>query len=140
MGVGPNYVLDKGHVANGSTAYAQGELVVSAGDGTQMVRATSAGAKVRGVCMEAIDATRLVNSGGKAILDVRLLGIARVLTGAAVAVDDAVTNDATARAVTVATAVGLKQSFGIALTAASGAGQFIDVLLTPYATVNTAVS
>jgi hypothetical protein len=138
MGVGPNYVLDKAHLATGSTAYKFGELVVSSGDGTRCARATSAAAKVRGVAYEDVDAAKVTT--GKVFLDVRLLGIARVLSGAAVAVDDRVTNDVTARAVPVSAVVGAKETFGVALTAATGAGQYIDVLLTPYASVNTAVS
>lgn len=130
MGVGPNYVLDKGFVATGSTAYALGELVNLTGDGTKVVRATGAGSLCIGVCYENCDATRVLT--GKVVLEVRLLGIARVLVGAAVAVGARVGNDATARAVTVAPGVGVNAPFfGVALTAASAAGQFIDVLMTP---------
>jgi hypothetical protein len=138
MGVGPNYVLNKGHVATGSTAYAFGELVVASGDGTKCARATSAGAKIRGVCQESVDAAKVTT--GKVVLNVAMLGIVRVLAGDAVAVEARVTNDTTARAVAVAATVGAKESFGVALTAATEAGQFIDVLLTPYESVNTAVS
>jgi len=138
MGVGPNYVLDKGHLATGSTAYALGELVVASGDGTRCARATAAGSKVRGVCQETVEVAKVTT--GKVVLDVRILGISRVLAGAAVAVEDRVTNDATARAVPVAGTIGSKESFGVALTAATGPGQYIDVLMTPYASVNTAVS
>jgi hypothetical protein len=127
MGVGPNYVLDKGFVATGASAYAAGELVVLNGDGTKCARATSAGAVVAGVCMENVDATRIAT--GKVVLDTRLMGIARVLAGAAVAVGAKVTNDVTARAVTGGAAG--TNSLGIALSAASAAGEFIDVLLTP---------
>jgi hypothetical protein len=88
--------------------------------------------------MENVDAAKVTTT--KVVIDLRLLGIARVLAGAAVAVDDRVTNDTTARAVPVAATVGAKESFGVALTAATAAGQFIDVLVTPYAVVNTAVS
>jgi hypothetical protein len=138
MGVGPNYVLDKGLVATGSTAYTQGELVVQSGDGTKSARATSAGAKCIGVNMENVDAAKVTT--GKVVHDVRILGIARVLVGAAVAVGDRLTNDTTARAVPVAGTVGAKESCGVALTAASAAGQYIDMLLTPFAVVNTATS
>lgn len=137
MGVGPNYVLDKGHVATGSTAYKAGELVVASGDGTKCARATSAGAKIRGVCQEDVDVAK-VNTG-KVVLDVRMLGIARVLAGGTVAVEDRVTNDTTARAVAVAATVGLKESCGVALTAAT-VGNYFDMLLTPYASVNTATT
>src|SRR4051794_35314412 len=122
MGVGPNYVLDKGHVATGATAYKSGELVIAQGDGTKVARATSAGAKVRGVCQEDIDATKVTT--GKAVINVRMLSIARVLAGGAVAVDDRLTNDTTARAVPVAATVGRLETFGVALTAATAAGQF----------------
>jgi hypothetical protein len=127
MGSGPNYVLDKGYVATGSTAYTAGELVVASGDGTKSARATTAGAEILGVNQENADATRVTT--GKAVLDTRLLGIARVLAGAAVAVGDKLTNDTTARAVTGGAAG--TRSFGKALTAATAAGQYIDVLLTP---------
>jgi hypothetical protein len=130
MGVGPNYVLDKGFVATGVAAYAQGECVNLNGDGTKCARATGAGSLVIGVCQENVDAARVTT--GKVVVDIRLMGIARVLTGAAVAVNARVGNDATARAVTVAPAAGANAPFfGVALTASTGAGQFIDVLLTP---------
>jgi hypothetical protein len=127
MGVGPNYVLDKGLVSTGAVAYALGELVVPSGDGTKSARATSAGALVVFVNMENCDAWRVQT--GKAVLGTRILGIARVLAGAAVAVGAKLTNDTTARA--VAGGAAGTPSFGIALTAATAAGQYIDVLLTP---------
>ncbi len=127
MGVGPNYVLDKGLVATGATAYAYGECVVPSGDGTKSARATSAGAATVFINQENCDASRITT--GKAVLDTRFLGIARVLAGAAIAVGAKVTNDVTARAVTGGAAG--TPSFGIALTAASAAGQYVDVLLTP---------
>lgn len=137
MGVGPNYVLDKGLLATGSTAYAAGELVVAAA-GPGVARATAAGAKVLGVCMEDLDAAKVTTA--RAVVAVRILGIARVKVGTGgCAVGDRLTNDAGALGVVVAVSVGLKESFGVALTAASANG-YADVLLTPFATVNTAVS
>ena len=123
MGVGPNYVLDKGFVATGATAYKFGECVALSGDGTKVARATTAATLV-GVCYEDLDTTRLAT--GKAVIEVRLMGIARVLSGAAVAVNALVTNDTTARAVT---ATAGQPVLGKALTAATGAGEYIDVLL-----------
>lgn len=138
MGVGPNYVLDKPFVATGAAAYNYGDVVVQAGTGTSVARATAAAAKCLGVCQENVDLAKVQT--GKAVIDVRLLGIARVKAGTGgVAVGDRVTNDTNAAAVTVAVAVGLKESFGVALTAAT-AGNYFDVLLTPFASVNTAVS
>jgi len=127
MGVGPNYVLNKGLVATGSTAYKFGELVVQSGDGTKCARATTPAAAVVFVAQEDLDTTRLAT--GKAVINIATLGMVRVLAGAAVAVGAKLANDATARAVTGGAAG--TASFGIALTAATAAGQYIDVLLTP---------
>jgi hypothetical protein len=130
MGVGADHILSKGHLATGSTAYKLGELVVASGDGTKCARATTANSVVRGVCGENLDTNRL--GSGKAVIQVNMLGISRVLAGAAVSVDAYVTNDATARAVT---ATAGQNVLGKALTAATAAGQYIDVLLTPGAIV-----
>jgi hypothetical protein len=133
--MGPNFVLDKGFRATGSTAYAFGEPVVLTGDGTTMARAGAGAANVVGINYENCDVDRVLT--GKAILDVRVLGIARVLAGAAIARDARLGVDATCRAVTVARAAAGAQPapiFGIALTAATAAGDQIDVLLTPGAT------
>jgi len=126
MGVGADHILSKGHLATGSTAYKLGELVVASGDGTKCARATTANSVVRGVCGENLDTNRL--GSGKAVIQVNMLGISRVLAGAAVAVDALVANDTTARAITATSG---QNVFGKALTAASAAGQYIDVLLTP---------
>jgi hypothetical protein len=133
MGVGPNYVLDKGFLAQGSVAYAAGDLVVSGTVEQSVARATSAATLVPfGVCAEDIDATRVAT--GKAFIGIRLLGIARVKVGAAVSKDARLTNDTSARAVPITRAAAGAQPqpcFGIALTAATAANQFIDMLLTP---------
>lgn len=144
MGVGPQYVLDKGFLATGATAYAFGEivkLVVGIGNFTttvnSVVRNTTATVlttadTMLGVCQEDLDAVRLAT--GKAEIGVRLMGIARVQTGAAVTVGKFVTNDATARAIAVTKATAGAQPvpvLGYALTGATASGQFIDVLLTP---------
>jgi hypothetical protein len=133
--MGPNFVLDKGFQATGSTAYAFGEPVVLVGDGTQIARAGAGAANVIGICYEDCELTRVQT--GKAVLDTRVLGIARVLAGAAVARDSRVAVDATCRAVAATRAAAGAQPapvFGIAMTAATQAGDFIDVLLTPGAT------
>jgi hypothetical protein len=130
MGLGPNYVLDKGLLATGVAAYKLGELVVLSGDGTKCAKAGAAAVGFVGVCYEDIDAAKVTT--GKAVIEVRVLGIARVLAGAAVAVNNRVTTDATSRAINQAGAAGSGAPFfGIALTAATAAGQYIDVLLVP---------
>ena len=131
MGVGPNYVLNKGMLAQGSSAYAFGELVVPGTVEQSVTRATSAGATgFVGVCQEDVDATRILT--GKVFVGVAFGGIARVIVGAAVAKNAKLTNDTSARAVTQAGAVGSGAPvIGIALTAANNAGEYIDMLLTP---------
>lgn len=136
MGSGPNFVLDKGHIATGATAYARGEIVTPGAfsNGQPSVsRATTVSAtNLLYVCMEDLDATRL--AAGKAAINCRVLGIARVIAGGAITQFDRVKNDTTARAATVTRAIAGAQPvaiLGIALTAATAAGQEIDVLLIP---------
>lgn len=126
MGVGPNYVLDKGFKAEGSAAYLAARFVQS-GTAEQSVKLiTAVNQKAIGVCMEAVDATKVVT--GKAIVDVRLLGIARVEVGAvAITKDMKVAPDAAGKAIVSAAAT---FSAGVALTGAQP-GEHIDVLLTP---------
>lgn len=144
MGMGANYVLDKGALATGATAYAQGEIgKLQANTGSlstvlnAVARATTATtnatvAELLVVIQEDLDVIRL--GFGKAIIDCRILGIARVQVGAAVTAGNFVTNDATARAIAVTKAIAgavPTQVLGFALSGAAAAGQQIDVLLTP---------
>lgn len=143
MGVGPNYVLDKGLLATGATAFALGEIgkaVVGTGafvtTANAVSRATTATTNATAgellvVIMEDLDTVRL--GTGKAFIDCRFLGIARVQLGATVTALSYVTNDATARAIAVTKAIAgaiPTQCLGIALTGGT-VGQHVDVLLTP---------
>lgn len=138
MGVGPNYVLDKGFLAEGgSVEYKFGEIVVHGTALQAVARATTAAATnlFVGVCQETVDAAKVAT--GKVFVDVRVLGIARVIAGAAVTKGSRVTNDTSARATAVTRAgAGVQPAhvLGIALTPAAAAGDHIDVLLTPGAT------
>jgi len=133
MGVGPNYGLNKGFLATGATAYATGEIVTPTSTEAAVARAATANVTTPlYVVMEDLDTTRLAT--GKAIVSCAMGGIVRVQAGAPVAINDRVTNDATARAIPRArTAAGaqLLPVLGIALTAAGAAGDHIDVQLTP---------
>jgi len=94
MGVGQNYVLDKGFLATGGTAYATGEIAkVIAGAGgfsttlNSVVRNTTLGVATTAdtlwvVVMEDLDTVRLAT--GKAFINCSMLGLARVLVGASV--------------------------------------------------------
>lgn len=133
MGVGPNYVLDKGFLAkDGAVAYKAGEVVAQTADGIGIIRATTADApRTVGIVQENIDANKV--GTGKAVLGVRLLGISRAIAGGAIAVGDPLTNDTSARVVKQTTAGG--PAFAKALTPATAAGDMIDVLLTPNVTI-----
>lgn len=126
---GPNYVLDKGFEATGTTPYDYGEIVALTGTDGEMQRNTSAASVSLGVNYERVDAELL--SRGTTVLTVRLLGIASALAGASITVGDKLTNDASARAVTAAAG---NPVFGTALSSASGAGEYVDVLMASVAT------
>jgi hypothetical protein len=138
MGVGPNYVLDKGFLAQGgAVAYTFGEVLIPGSVVQSCARATSASATVAplGICQETVDAAKIGTA--KAFVDVRLLGIARVIAGATITVGARLTNDTSARATPVTRAGAGAQPaavFGIALTGTTTVGEHIDVLLTPGAT------
>jgi hypothetical protein len=131
---GANYVLDKGFLATGgSVAYATGELVKFAAASVlqpaQVVKTSSQGEAVLGVVTEDLDAAKVAT--GKAIVGVRLLGIAKVIIGTAASV--VLGSPLTAKA-TVATAELAATGdvvFGIAMQAPAADGDIIDVLLTP---------
>ena len=131
MGVGPNYLLSKGMLAQGSTAYQFGEVVVLGTVEQSVARATSAGAAgLCGIVMEDVDAARIQT--GKVFIGVCYLGIHRAIAGAPITKGAKLTNDTSARVVTQAGAAGAGTPvLGIALTAAAAAGDHIDVLLTP---------
>jgi hypothetical protein len=139
---GPDHILDKGALATGSTAYTFGEvLVLAAGSQLapfQVARATAAaGLQVIGVAQETLDVAKVLT--GKANINVRILGISRVLAGGVIAAGATVGTHATqaARAAAVTRAIAGAQpafAFGVALTASAANGDYIDVLLTPNAT------
>ena len=128
MGAGPNTVLDKGYKANGTAAYAAGELVAFDTAPQSMKRATSAAsAELIGVCMEDVDAAKVTT--GKVFANVRRLGIARVKTGGSFAKGAKLTNDANACAVAAAAKGAF---FAVAEEASTGAGQFVEALVLGY--------
>jgi hypothetical protein len=139
---GQDHILDKGALATGATAYTFGEVLVLAAGSTlspfQVARATAAaGLQVIGICQENLEVAKLTT--GKAIINVRIMGISRVLAGGVIAAGAIVGTHATqaARAAAVTRAAAGAQpaaTFGVALTASAANGDYIDVLLTPYAT------
>ena len=134
MGTGPNFVLDKGFTANGTTAYAVGEAVAIDTAVQSMKRATvvATAADVIMVCMEACDASKLTGNAGKVALRARMLGIARVKLGANVTKGARMTNNTSAAFVVQATAGG--PVAGVLLESGS-TGDLVEMLLTPGATL-----
>jgi hypothetical protein len=131
--MGPNFVLDKGFLATGSVAYTAGEFVVLAAPGDQVARATAANSRCIGLVTDSVETAKVTT--GKAQVSVRIMGIGRALAGGAIALGDRVATDASARVVTKAqSAAGAQPTpvVGTALTAATQAGDMIDVLLTPF--------
>lgn len=134
MGVGPNYVLSKGFLAQTPvTAYAKGLLVIQGTVEQSVITLSAASSLVPfGVIADDIDATKIAT--GKAIIGIDLLGISRVKCGGVVTKGDRITNDSTSRGITQARTAGASQPqpvFGIALTTTTAANQFFDMLLTP---------
>jgi hypothetical protein len=124
---GANFVLDKGYVHEGVAAVTAFRFV-KAGAGDQSVAAAdTAGALVLGVVQEDVDAAKVAT--GKAVVDVRLLGISKVVAGAAVTLWSEVASDNVGRAINAATAT--HRVVGRALQSAGAAGDIIDVLLVP---------
>jgi hypothetical protein len=128
MGVGPNYVLDKGMHAAGTAAYVAGHFVKLTTNVQEVTMTAAANDVVFGVVQENVDAAKVTT--GKVTVDVRVLGITRVEASVAIAIGQKVAPaaDATGRAKVAATG---NTPAGIALTAATAAGDYIDVLLTP---------
>jgi hypothetical protein len=130
---GANYGLSKGFLATGSNAYAIGEAIIlvasaSVVNPAQCLRASSATGLALGVCEEALDAAKVTT--GKAIVAVKLTGIAKCIAGGVVAPGDNVTSDANGKF--VATTTPNDKVWGIALNAANtAANDIFDVMLTP---------
>lgn len=126
-----NYVLDKGYTALSTYASSDAAGVQA----FRFVRLTAAQTVDRcsaitqvpiGVVQESVDQAKVAT--GKAVVDVRLMGISRVTAGAAIAVMAEVSTSATGKAVTAATT---SRVAGIALQAAGADNDQIDVLLVP---------
>lgn len=125
MGMGPNYVLSKGHLVTGSDAVVEGTLAAADATGIKAATCDTAGEVVRGVFGESVDADKVKT--GKVVANVQLLGIARVLAAGAIAVNDPVATNGSGKAVKATTAS--HAIFGVAMTEGTDKGYF-EVLLT----------
>lgn len=125
---GPNEVLDKGFVATGSNAYEFGQLVTLVD--SESVVGSGAGAGSIGVCQEDLDADKVTT--GRAVVNVRLMGISRVIAGTGgLALGDGVVSDANGHGVAATGTAGtLVAANGVCIRPAA-AGEQADVLLVP---------
>ncbi len=119
---GPTQVLDKGFTAG--EAINQYHFVKEVA-GEVLNECDTQGELALGVAQEEISAGDATNSR---VANVRLLGISRVIAGAAISIFTEVTVGADARAEAATTG---DRVAGIALQAAAADGDHIDVLLTP---------
>ena len=126
---GPNYVLDKGYnLSNSGAAQSIYRFVKFAADENKVTEVSAVTDKALGVVQQRVDAAD--SATGNVQVDVRLFGISKVESAAAVSLMDFVAPSANGRA---QTAVATQYAMGIALQAATAAGQWIDVLILPYA-------
>lgn len=131
-----NFVLDKGYIAEGTTAYAVGEVVKYGTAPQSIVRSTSAADQLNmGIVMEAVDAAKLAAGvgAGKVVLNVRRIGIARAIAGGTIAKGDRLTNDTSARVVKQVTAGG--PFFAVAEEATSTVGAQVEIFICGQATI-----
>ena len=128
MGAGPNPMLTKGYLAEGSNAYAYGEILIP-GTGVQATaRSTSAGSASNfGVCQENVDAAKVAT--GKVVVNVCRMGLVRVKTGGSFSKGAKLTNDTNACAVAAAAKASF---FAIAEEASTGSGQYVEAFLLGY--------
>lgn len=133
---GPNFVLDKGFQAQSAVTK---NFVVKYGTADQTCTAVTGVNQVPlGVAQE--DASASDVTKGR-IINVRLIGIARCVAGAALTRGTRVGVGATGKVVAMVGTAGLVENcVGIAMMSSAADGDHIDVLLTIGTTVNTAAT
>lgn len=126
---GPNYVLDKGFTAGGAIGRFRCVTMVggTGADSQNVVVADAQGEQVIGVCQEETSAGDATNGR---VVDVRLMGISRVVNGLAVAINPGTVVTASANG-GVEAAAAADLVLGIAVSGAPAtAGTHLDVLIT----------
>jgi hypothetical protein len=152
---GPNNVLDKGYALDPAISATQNSFTVysyayptlfyvvklrgtgAAGALPLIQTSTVSGEKVLGVVQEDTPAYGTLNAGGRdyanlgRVVNVRILGITRVVATGVIAVGSRVISNGDGTVVIAATATANQNIVGIALGAAAATGDQIDLLLTP---------
>jgi Uncharacterized conserved protein (DUF2190) len=136
--MGPNYGLDKGFIIDTGNAVAYGLFVILGSDNKHVALA-GAGALAIGVAQETLDATKIATA--KATVEVRIQGMTRAVAGVNNITRGArLVTDSSGRAVLASASVGQQNVVGVAFSPSASVGDWIDVLLTPGLSHNTAVS
>lgn len=131
---GPNFVLDKGYQPTGAVRQFR-VVTASTSNKEQCAEAASAGAAPLGVCQDEISAA---NATSGRVANIRIMGISRCIAGAALAtIGTPVRTDNQGRVVAMAATTANQNQLGITRTAASAAGDHIDVQLTPGVQIST---
>jgi len=124
---GPNYVLDKGYnLSNSGAVQDIYRFVKFNADENKVTQATAITDKCVGVVQQRVDAAD--SATGNVQVDVRILGITKIEAAGSISLGALVAPSLNGRA---QTAVSTQFAHGIAFQASTGAGQMIDVLLTP---------
>jgi hypothetical protein len=132
-----NYGLDKGYIVNTGQTVTKGVACIVSG-ANNTVSTAGANAIVLGIYQETLDAAKVAT--GKATVGVRLTGVAHCVAGAGVTRNTRVKTDSNGKITPfVGTAGTVENCVGIVLETGS-TGDIVEVLLTPGASVNTAVS
>jgi hypothetical protein len=141
--MGPNTIYEKGFkVAAAATNVAFGRMCkFNAADTGDVVTTSGAPAApavaadyIVGVYQETLDAAKIAT--GKATVATRVMGVSRMVAGAAITKGTPFTSDATGRAIPIPAGTVNRWQAGIAWTDAANAGDIFDGLLTPGAVSN----
>jgi len=130
---GMDHILSKGFLATGgSVAYAFGQVVKQAAASTlqpaQCALATATTDAIIGVAQEDLDAVK--TNTGKAIIGVAVEGTVKCIAGTNnIAIGQKMTVDSSSRVIASTTAT--DKCVGIAMSASTAVGDYVDVLLTP---------
>lgn len=121
---GPNFVLDKGFkAASAITQFTAVKLVTSAKE--QVTAVTGLTDFAIGIAQDNV----VAGDATKQVCNVRVLGISQGIAGGTITIGDSLKVNATGQLITTTTAA--DRVVGIALTAATAVGDWIDVMLTP---------
>jgi len=140
--MGPNYVLDKGFQISGTVYPAIYTLVKFGAADNEVQASNTAGEEVLGVVQEDVPGPTNPNSGGLdyialgRVVNVRILGISRVVAAGAIALGARVVSNGDGTIKTIVVGTANQNVVGIALAPATTAGDQIDVLLTPGVTAD----